>query len=168
MPALVISCISDMKNRLILLIAASFLLAACQFTEHRLSRRAQELCRYVPVPEQLEISRNCLTPEFYAALDTMFNLPDTSDILHEWEFWFCAADGSPISRCSVNVQSVQCTDDCHAVAVIAVQPEDQEYESEQHTLIMQRAVDGWLLADFDDRFADCIRYTQNARKLTGQ
>ena len=83
-------------KRFLIYLTAVMLLAACN-SESKIAGRAQELCRHIPVPEQLEQSRNFLTEDFYAVLDTMFNLPDTSEVLHEWEFWFCAADGSSVA-----------------------------------------------------------------------
>lgn len=149
-------------KRFLIYITAVMLLAACN-SESKIAGRAQELCRHIPVPEQLEQSRNYLTEDFYAALDTMFNLPDTSEVLHEWEFWFCAADGSPVARCSTEVQSVEQTDATHATVTVLVHPEDPDYTADEHTLCMELVEGAWLISDFDNRLADCIRYTKNAR-----
>ena len=67
-------------KRFLIYLTAIMLLAACN-SESKIAGRAQELCRHIPVPEQLEQSRNYLTEDLYAVLDTMFNLPDTSEVL---------------------------------------------------------------------------------------
>ena len=149
-------------KRFLIYLTAVMLLAACN-SESKIAGRAQELCRHIPVPEQLEQSRNFLTEDFYAVLDTMFNLPDTSEVLHEWEFWFCAADGSSVARCSTEVQSVELTDAMHATVIVLVHPEDPDYTADEHTLCMELVEGAWLISDFDNRLADCIRYTKNAR-----
>lgn len=149
-------------KRFLIYITAVMLLAACN-SDSKIAGRAQELCQHIPVPEQLEQSRNYLTEDLYAVLDTMFNLPDTSEVLHEWEFWFCAADGSPVARCSTEVQSVELTDAMHATVIVLVHPEDPDYTADEHTLCMELVEGAWLISDFDNRLADCIRYTKNAR-----
>ena len=149
-------------KRFLIYITAVMLLAACN-SESKIAGRAQELCQHIPVPEQLEQSRNYLTEDFYAVLDTMFNLPDTSEVLHEWEFWFCATDGSPVARCTTEVQSIKLTDAMHATVTVLVHPEDPDYTADEHTLCMELVEGAWLISDFDNRLADCIRYTKNAR-----
>ena len=149
-------------KRFLIYITVVMQLAACN-SESKIAGRAQELCQHIPVPEQLEQSRNYLTEDLYAVLDTMFNLPDTSEVLHEWEFWFCAADGSPVARCTTEVQTVKLTDAMHATVTLLVHPEDPDYTADEHTLCMELVDGAWLISDFDNRLADCIRYTKNAR-----
>ncbi len=149
-------------KRFLIYITVVMLLAACN-SDSKIAGRAQELCRHLPVPDQLEQSRNYLTEDFYAVLDTMFNLPDTSEVLHEWEFWFCAADGTPVARCSTEVQAVEQTDAMHATVTVLVHPEDPDYTADEHTLCIELVEGAWLISDFDNRLADCIRYTKNAR-----
>ena len=52
------------------------LLAGCVSQEERLRQRAAELCQYIPDHELLEQSKDYMTADFYAVLDTLFNLPE--------------------------------------------------------------------------------------------
>ena len=53
---------------------AALLMAACTENEEKLKQRAEELCRYIPDKELQEQSKDYMTADFYAVLDTMFNL----------------------------------------------------------------------------------------------
>jgi len=145
-------------KRIAILFCSALLLAGCGTSEKQLMQRATELCAHVPYYEQYTQDKDFLTDDFYAVLDTMYNLPDYEDVLHEWEFWFVAADGSPVSRCTCEVQKVETPDATHAVALISVQPEDTSYEAEEHRLYMERVKGQWLLSDYDGHKADAMRY----------
>lgn len=80
----------------------------------------------------------------------MIAIPDSTELLHEWEFWFVAADGSPIARDSCTLLSARRMGAGSAEAVILVQPEDSDYEAEEHRLYLERVKSVWLISDFDD------------------
>jgi hypothetical protein len=125
------------------------LLTGCGDSQKSLKQRALELAKNIPTPEHLENAKGILTDGYFASLEEMFNLQDFTPVLHEWEFWFATADGSPIADGSYEIVSVEKTDDTHAKAVIMVQPDDADYEAEEHTLEMEKVNGKWLLADFD-------------------
>ncbi|MBP5772027.1 MAG: hypothetical protein J6W75_11880, partial [Bacteroidaceae bacterium] len=74
-----------MMNRFLLFMLAASLLASCNRSEEQLRRRAALLCHYIPDHELLETSKEYLTADFYAVLDTMFHyLPEHEAMDHEW------------------------------------------------------------------------------------
>ena len=146
-----------MKKTLFILLAV-LTLTACTNSEKQLKQRANELCAYIPDHELLERSRDYMTSDFYAVLDTMFHLPYQEDVLHEWEFWFVANDGTPVARCASKILSIELTDDSHSIARVLVQPEDANYEADEHRLYMERVNDKWLITDYDEHKADAVRY----------
>ena len=161
----------------IVILSATLLLAACSTTEEQLKQRANELCAYIPDHELLERSRDYMTTDFYAVLDTMFyRLPEHEAMDHEWLYYFVTGNGGTIA--DYEVLSVEKTDAKHAVATILVRqvwPEavydqdnqpfsDEENEPEEHRLYMERVNGKWLMSDFDEHKADCIRYIANNRK----
>ncbi len=157
-----------MKQALTITLAA-LLLAACTSNEKQLKQRAEELCRYIPDHELLEQSRDYLTADFYAALDTMFNhLPDEQPLDHEWLYYFVTGNGGTIA--DYTVTAVEQTDKNHAVATISVrqQWEDGTFDSttdvEEHKLYMQKVDGRWLMADFDGHKADCLRHIEIYRQ----
>lgn len=142
--------------------------AACQKTQ-TLEERAAELCAYIPDHELLEKSRDCMTPDFYAVLDTMFyRLPAHEALDHEWLYYFVTGNGGTIA--DYEIVKVEQTDKDHALATISVRQVwedgsfDPESDIEEHILSMERVNGQWLMADFDDHKADCIRYIANNRK----
>jgi len=142
--------------------------AACQKSQ-TLEERAAELCAYIPDHELLEKSRDYMTPDFYAVLDTMFyRLPQHEVLDHEWLYYFVTGNGGTIA--DYEVVKVEQTDKNHAVATISVRQVwedgsfDPESDIEEHTLLMERVNGQWLMADFDDHKADCIRYIAINRK----
>ena len=152
-------------------------LTACTNTEEQLKQRANELCAYIPDHELLAKSRDYMTTDFYAVLDTMFyRLPEHEAMDHEWLYYFVTGNGGTIA--DYEVLSVEKTDPAHAVATILVRqvwPEavsdqdnqpfgDEEDEPEEHRLYMERVNGKWLMSDFDEHKADCIRYIANNRK----
>lgn len=139
---------------------AALLLASCTNTEKQLKQRANELCAYIPDHELLEKSRYYMTSDFYAVLDTMFHLPYNEDVIHEWEFWFVATDGTPVARCANEILSIEQIDDSHIIAQVLVQPEDTNYEADEHRLYLEQVNDKWLIADYDEHRADATRYIQ--------
>jgi len=141
---------------------------ACGTTEEQLKERANELCQYIPDHVLLERSKDYMTEDFYAVLDTMFyRLPEHEALDHEWLYYFVTGNGGTIA--DYDVVSVEKTDDTHAVATVHVRQVwedgsfDPESDIEEHTLYMERVNGEWLMSDFDEHKADCIRYIQNNR-----
>lgn len=151
--------------------------AACQKTQ-TLEERAAELCAYIPDHELLEKSRDYMTKDFYAVLDTMFyRLPQHEALDHEWLYYFVTGNGGTIA--DYEVVKVEQTDKDHALATISVRqvwaecPPDETGGTasaeegeipEEHRLYMERVNGQWLMSDFDDHKADCIRYIAINRK----
>jgi len=142
--------------------------AACQKSQ-TLEERAAELCAYIPDHELLEKSRDYMTPDFYAVLDTMFyRLPQHEALDHEWLYYFVTGNGGTIA--DYEVVKVEQTDKDHALATISVRQKwedgsfDPESDVEEHILLMERVNGKWLISDFDDHKADCIRYIAINRK----
>lgn len=129
------------------------LLISCNPPHRELTRRAVELCGFIPDVECLEASRPYLTEDYYATLEVMIARPDSTPVLHEWEFWFVSADGTPIAKDACKVLRVKQIDDTHATAVIRVTPATADYAPEGHILHMERCNGRWLLSDFDDTFS---------------
>lgn len=151
-----------MKQELTITLAA-LMLAACTSNEAKLKQRAEELCRYIPDHELREESKDYMTADFYAVLDTMFNLlPEFEAMDHEWLHYFVTGNGGTIA--DYTVTAVEQTDDDHAVATIQVrqQWEDGTFDSttdvEEQRLYMENVDGQWLMADFDGHKADCIRH----------
>ena len=156
-------------KKILYTIVAVLTLTACTSTEEQLKRRANELCAYIPDHELLEKSRDYMTEDFYTVLDTMFyRLPEHEAMDHEWLYYFVTGNGGTIA--DYEVLSVEKTDATHAVATILVRqvwPEgiigDDDDEPEEHRLYMERVNGTWLMSDFDEHKADCIRYIENNR-----
>lgn len=155
-------------KRIIVILSAALLLCACGTSEEQLKQRANELCAYIPDHELLEQSKDYLTEDFYNVLDTMFyRLPEHEAMDHEWLYYFVTGNGGTIA--DYEVLSVNQTDDTHAVATILVRQKwedgsfDPDSDIEQHQLYMERVNGTWLMSDFDERKADCIRYIANNR-----
>lgn len=129
--------------------SALLLLASCDGQQQALLERARELCRHIPDTGNLELSEGYLTEEYYSALEEMLNLPDSGSVLHEWEFWFVAADGSAVRDDGCEVLRLERTGLNHATAIIRVQPSDPGYPADEHTLSMQKVKGEWLLSDYD-------------------
>lgn len=156
-----------MKKPVISLLCTALLLAACTGTKE-LRRRAAELCEYIPDHELLEQSKDYMTSDFYAVLDTMFNLPEHEAMDHEWLYYFVTGNGGTIA--DYEVVDVSLSDPTHAVAIINVRQmwEDgtnaEESDIEEHHLYMERVGRKWLMSDFDGHKADCIRHIALNRK----
>ena len=135
-----------MRRVLVLLVIAATL-SGCQNVPEA---RVAELCRHLPDVDSLKLSEGWLTEEYYSALEAMIAIPDSTELLHEWEFWFVAADGSLIARDSCTLLSARRTAAGSAEAVILVQPEDSDYEAEEHWLRLEKVKGNWLISDFDD------------------
>lgn len=159
-----------MKNVLIY-VTLAVVLAACQ-NKQSLEDRAAELCAYIPDYQSLEKSREYMTEDFYAVLDTIFyRLPEHEAMDHEWLYYFVTDNGDTIA--DFEVVKVEQTDSDHAVATILVRQKWAECPSdetegtasaeegempEEHRLYMERVNRKWLMSDFDGHKADCIRY----------
>ncbi len=151
-----------------MLAMAVMLLTACTDSESKLEKRAAELCQYVPDHELLEQSREYMTEDFYAVLDTMFNLPEQEELAHEWLYYFVTGNGGTIA--DYEVTDVQRIDATHAVANIKVRQKwedgsfDESTDVEMHCLYMEKVGGQWLMSDFDEHKADCIQYLANYRR----
>ena len=157
-----------MKKILILTFAA-LLFAACTDSEKQLKERAAELCKYVPDHELLEKSKDYMTADFYAVLDTMFNqLPEFEAMDHEWLYYFVTGNGGTIA--DYEVVGVEKTDKTHAVATIKVRQKcedgsfDENTDIEEHKLYMEKVDGQWLMSDFDGHKQDCIDNIAISRK----
>lgn len=155
-------------RKIILCAVLAVVLAACQKSQ-TIEERAAELCAYIPDHELLEKSRDYMTEDFYAVLDTMFyRLPQHEALDHEWLYYFVTGNGGTIA--DYEVVKVEQTDKDHAIATISVRQVwedgsfDPESDIEEHILSMERVNGEWLMSDFDDHKADCIRYIANNRK----
>lgn len=149
-------------RKIILCAALAVIFAACQKSQS-LEERAAELCAYIPDHELLEKSRYYMTEDFYAVLDTMFyRLPEHEAMDHEWLYYFVTGNGGTIA--DFEVVRVEQTDKDHALATISVRQVwedgsfDESTDMEEHRLYMERVNGEWLISDFDERKADCIRY----------
>ena len=138
-------------------------MAACGNKEALLKERAAELCKYIPDHELLEKSKGYMTEDFYAVLDTMFyRLPEHEAMDHEWLYYFVTGNGGTIA--DYTVVGVEQTDETHAVATISVRQKwedgsfDETTDIEEHKLYMEKVDGVWLMSDFDEHKADCIRY----------
>ena len=150
-------------KRTLLILATALLLTACGDSEKQLKERAAELCKYIPDHELLEQSRDYMTEDFYNVLDTMFNhLPEHEAMDHEWLYYFVTGNGGTIADYSV--LGVDQIDRTHAVATISVRQKwedgsfDPESDIEEHKLYMEKVGGRWLMSDFDEHKADCIRH----------
>ena len=157
-----------MKKILVFAIAA-LMFAACSDSEKQLKERAAELCQYIPDHELLEKSKDFMTADFYAVLDTMFNqLPEFEAMDHEWLYYFVTGNGGTIA--DYEVAGVEKTDDTHAVATIKVRQKwedgsfDENTDVEEHKLYMEKVDGQWLMSDFDGHKQDCIENIANSRK----
>ena len=87
---------------------------------------------------------------------------------HEWLYYFVTGNGGTIA--DYEVVKVEQMDKNHALATISVRQKwedgsfDPESDIEEHILSMERVNGKWLMSDFDDHKADCIRYIANNRK----
>lgn len=150
-------------KRTLLILTTVLLLSACGDSEKQLMERAAELCKYIPDHELLEQSREYMTEDFYNVLDTMFNLmPEFEAMDHEWLYYFVTGNGGAIA--DFEVTGVEQQDNTHAVATISVRQEwedgsfDPSSDIEEHRLYMEKVDGRWLISDFDEHKADCIRH----------
>lgn len=150
-------------KKIIMITLAALLLAACTDSQKQLQKRAAELCKYIPDHELLKKSKDYMTTDFYAVLDTMFNqLPEFEAMDHEWLYYFVTGNGGTIA--DYEVTGVEKTDKTHAVATIKVRQKwedgsfDESSDIEEHKLYMEKVDGQWLISDFDEHKADCIRH----------
>ena len=148
---------------------ATLLFAACTNQEEQLRNRATELCKYIPDHALLEQSKDYMTADFYAVLDTMFNqLPEFEAMDHEWLYYFVTGNGGTIA--DYEVVGVEQIDENHAVATINVRQKwedgsfDETSDIETHKLYMEKVNDVWLMSDFDGHKQDCIDNIAISRK----
>ena len=156
-------------KKILTIILAALLLAACTDSQKQLQKRAAELCKYIPDHELLEQSKDYMTADFYAVLDTMFNqLPEFEAMDHEWLYYFVTGNGGTIA--DYEVAGVEKTDKTHAVATIKVRQKwedgsfDETTDVEEHKLYMEKVNGQWLMSDFDRHKQDCIEKIANSRK----
>ena len=157
-----------MRKALAILISA-VMLSACADSPKQLTKRADELCRYIPDHELLEKSRDFMTTDFYAVLDTMFyRLPAHEAMDHEWLYYFVTGNGGTIA--DFTVTGVTKIDKTHATATVSVRQKwedgsfDPDSDIEEHLLSMEKVDGVWLMSDFDGHKQDCINYIANNRK----
>lgn len=150
-------------KRTLLILTTVLLLSACGDSEKQLKERATELCKYIPDHELREESREYMTEDFYNVLDTMFNLmPEFEAMDHEWLYYFVSGNGGTIA--DFEVTGVEQQDNTHAVATISVRQKwedgsfDPSSDIEEHRLYMEKVDGRWLISDFDEHKADCIRH----------
>lgn len=158
-----------MLKRIFFFAIAALLATACANKEEQLKERAAELCQYIPDHKLLEKSKDFMTADFYAVLDTMFNhLPEFEAMDHEWLYYFVTGNGGTMA--DYEVVGVEQTDGSHAVATIKVRQKwedgsfDENSDIEEHKLYMEKVDGQWLMTDFDEHKADCIRHIAIARK----
>lgn len=139
-----------------------------EISQQQLMERAAELCQYIPDHKLRAGSEAYLTKDFYAVLDTMFNhLPEHEAMDHEWLYYFVTGNGGTIA--DYEVANVDITDATHATATIKVRQKwedgsfDETTDIEEHQLMMELVDGQWLLADFDNHKADCIRHIAETR-----
>lgn len=137
-------------NFILVAVICSLGLVSCVGPQVPTDERVLELCRHIPNPEHLEDSRAFITADFYEALETMINLPDSTEVLHEWEFWFVTADGSPMAAGQTSIVDRKQIDKTHVAVTIVIEPEDTDYAAEKHQLIVQQVGSEWKLSDLDD------------------
>jgi hypothetical protein len=157
-----------MKQTMIFIIAA-ILMTACSNKEEQLREQAAELCQYIPDHELLEKSKDFMTADFYAVLDTMFNhLPEHEAMDHEWLYYFVTGNGGTMA--DYEVTGVELQDGTHAVATIKVRQKwedgsfDENSDIEEHKLYMEKIDGRWLMSDFDGHKQDCIRHIEINRR----
>jgi len=141
--------------------------SSCNKTEEDLNSIAFDLCQYIPDHELLERSKDFMTEDFYAVLDTMFNLPEHEAMDHEWLHYFVTGNGGTIA--DYEVDTVEMKDKTHAIAMIHVRQkrEDGSFcdeDIEEHRLYMEKVNGKWLMSDFDEHKQDCINGIANWRK----
>ena len=155
-------------NRISLLFVMILLTCSCGNRQNQLRQRAAELCQYIPDHQLLERSRDYMTADFYALLDTLFNLPEHEAMDHEWRYYFVTGNGGTIA--DYEVVSVNQIDASHAEATINVRQrwEDGSFDPatdvEEHQMLMELVEGQWLMADFDGHKADCIRHIAISRR----
>ena len=145
----------------------SFFFASCNKTSEDLNSIAYELCQYIPDHELLERSKDYMTEDFYALLDTMFNLPEHEAMDHEWLHYFVTGNGGTIA--DYEVDTVELKDKTHAIAIINVRQKWEDgslcdEDIEKHRLYMEEVDGKWLMSDFDEHKQDCVNYIANWRK----
>ena len=152
-------------KKLVIFAFAVLVLAACTDKKEKLMQRANELCQYIPDHKLLEKSKNFLTADFYAVLDTMFNhLPEHEAMDHEWLYYFVTSNGGTMA--DYEVIDIEQTDATHAVATIRVLQKwedgsfDENSDIEEHKLYMEKVNGQWLMSDFDEHKQDCIRHIE--------
>ena len=142
--------------------------SSCNKANEDLNSIAFELCQYIPDHELLERSKDFMTKDFYALLDTMFNLPEHEAMDHEWLYYFVTGNGGTIA--DYEVDTVELKDKTHAVALINVRQKwedgsfSEEEDIEEHKLYMEKVDGKWLISDFDEHKQDCINYIAIWRK----
>ncbi|MBO7489263.1 MAG: hypothetical protein J6T88_03195 [Bacteroidales bacterium] len=149
-------------KKIFFIVSVIMLVVACSNKETQMKERAMELCKYIPDHEMLEQSKDFMTEDFYAVLDTMFNLPNHEAMDHEWLYYFVTGNGGTIA--DYEVLSVEMIDKTNAVATIIVRQKwedgsfDESSDIEEHKLYMKKEGGQWLMSDFDGHKADCIRH----------
>ena len=157
------------KSFLIFVLVSCSVFISCKKEDDvNLKSIAFELCQYIPDHVLLERSKDFMTEDFYAVLDTMFNLPEHEAMDHEWLHYFVTGNGGSIA--DYTVDTVEVKDDTHAIALLSVRQkwEDgsfcDEADIEEHRLYMEKVDGKWLISDFDEHKQDCINGIANWRR----
>lgn len=136
------------------MVSLPLILTACS---PGIEKRALEICSHLSSPEMIADSEADLTEDYFIAIRDMVALPDSVPVLHEWEFWFVASDGSAIKDCKCEVRSVDRIGETQASVVVRVFSPTEGYDPSDHTLLLELVGRRWLLADFDETRGACLR-----------
>ncbi|MDD6358290.1 MAG: hypothetical protein PUG15_09425 [Bacteroidales bacterium] len=154
-------------KKLIILIVSAMILVACD-TQEKLRQRAAELCQYIPDHQLSEQARDFMTADFYAVLDTMFNLLPEYDVMdHEWLYFMVSGNGGTTP--DFEVTAIELVDRTHAVATVAVRQKwedgsfDENSGTTEHKMYMEQIDGRWLMSDFDGSKQECLSYLESFR-----
>lgn len=144
-----------MKHRiLIIMLSLPLFLSACS---QGIEKSALEICSHLSFPEMMADANAYLTEDYFIALRDMAAMTDSVPVLHEWEFWFVASDGSAIKYCRCEVVEAERVDNANAQVVVRVFSPTEGYDSSDHKLLLEWVGRRWLLADFDETRGACLR-----------
>lgn len=153
----------------IFMILITLMMISCVGTRDRLTEQAGILRSHIPDQQQLELSREYLTEDFFSILDTLFyGLPEHEAMDHEWSHYFVTSNGGKMT--SPKIIDIRKTDNTHAVATLVVRQAwedgsfDEETDLETHEMSMEKVEGIWLMSDFDNHKNDCVRHININRR----
>ncbi len=160
---------SETRITHIFVLLITLMMISCVGTRDSLSQRAGVLCAHIPDQQQLELSREYLTKDFFSILDTLFNgLPEHEAMDHEWSHYFVTSNGGKMM--SPKIIDIKKKDSTHAVATLVVRQVwedgsfDEETDLETHEMSMEKMEGTWLMSDFDNHKKDCVRHININRR----